>query len=92
MEATTVLRRPIVTEKATFATGKANQYTFEVDGKATKDDIKKAVKSLYNVRVLGVNTQIRKARDRAMKFGLVPGKLTKRAIVTIHAEDKIELF
>ena len=50
------------------------------------------MKKLYNVRVLSVNTSIRKARDRAMKFGLVAGKLTKRAMVKIHAEDKIELF
>ncbi|MEI6023109.1 MAG: 50S ribosomal protein L23 [Phycisphaerales bacterium] len=92
MESTVVIRRPIVTEKASFATSKSNQYTFEVDGKATKEDIKKAVKKLYNVRVLSVNTSIRKARDRAMKFGLVTGKLTKRAMVKIHAEDKIELF
>ncbi|MSR34569.1 MAG: 50S ribosomal protein L23 [Phycisphaerales bacterium] len=92
MESTVVIRRPIVTEKASFATSKSNQYTFEVDGKATKEDIKKAVKKLYNVRVLSVNTSIRKARDRAMKFGLVTGKLTKRAMVKIHADDKIELF
>ena len=92
MESTVVIRRPIVTEKASFATSKSNQYTFEVDGKATKEDIKKAVKKLYNVRVLSVNTSIRKARDRAMKFVLVTGKLTKRAMVKIHAEDKIELF
>ena len=92
MESTVVIRRPIVTEKASFATSKSNQYTFEVDGKATKEDIKKAVKKLYNVRVLSVNTSIRKARDRAMKFGLVTGKLTTRAMVKIHAEDKIELF
>ena len=92
MESTVVIRRPIVTEKASFATSKSNQYTFEVDGKATKEDIKKAVKKLYNVRVLSVNTSIRKARDRAMKFGLVAGKLTKRAMVKIHADDKIELF
>ena len=92
MESTVVIRRPIVTEKASFATSKINQYTFEVDGKATKEDLKKAVKKLYNVRVLSVNTSIRKARDRAMKFGLVAGKLTKRAMVKIHAEDKIELF
>ena len=92
MESTVVIRRPIVTEKASFATSKSNQYTFEVDGKATKEDIKKAVKKLYNVRVLSVNTSIRKALDRAMKFGLVTGKLTKRAMVKIHAEDKIELF
>ncbi len=92
MESTVVIRRPIVTEKASFATSKSNQYTFEVDGKATKEDIKKAVVKLYNVRVLSVNTSIRKARDRAMKFGLVTGKLTKRAMVKIHAEDKIELF
>jgi len=92
MLATIVIRRPTVTEKASFQTGHGNRYTFEVDGRARKDQIKAAVQQLYKVRVLGVATQIRKARDRRLKHGLVEGAITKRAVVKVHPEDKIELF
>ncbi len=92
MQSTTVIRRPIVTEKASFQTGHGNRYTFEVDGRARKDQIKAAVQQLYKVRVLSVATQNRKARDRQYKYGLVEGAITKRAIVKVHPEDKIELF
>ena len=92
MHATHIIRRPIVTEKASFATGEHNAYTFEVAGSARKDQIKAAIQELYKVRVLGVRTQARKARDRQYKYGLVAGGITKRAIVKVHPEDKIELF
>jgi len=87
-----VIVRPIVTEKASFGTGHGNRYTFEVAGNARKDQIKAAVQQLYKVRVLGVATQNRKARDRQYTYGLVEGAITKRAIVKVHPEDKIELF
>jgi len=87
-----VIRRPLVTEKATWATNEQNRYAFEVDKRASKTDIKHAVETLYKVRVQGVNTQVRKDRDRAYRYGRVPGKIWKRAIVRIHPEDKIELF
>jgi large subunit ribosomal protein L23 len=92
MHATHIIRRPIVTEKASFQTGESNRYTFEVAGTARKDQIKAAVQDLYKVRVLGVSTQNRKARDRQYKYGMVAGAITKRAIVKVHPEDKIELF
>jgi large subunit ribosomal protein L23 len=92
MHATHVIRRPIVTEKASFGTSHGNRYTFEVAGSARKDQIKAAVQELYKVRVLGVSTQNHKARSRQYKYGLVEGAITKRAIVKVHPEDKIELF
>ena len=54
MHATHIIRRPIVTEKASFGTSHGNRYTFEVAGSARKDQIKAAVQELYKVRVLGV--------------------------------------
>lgn len=91
MEPTTVIKRPLITEKATWANGH-NRFLFAVDGRATKTDIKKAIEQLYKVRVTGVNTMTRRARDRMYKYGKVTGRVTKRAIVRIHADDKIELF
>ncbi|MFO0828273.1 MAG: 50S ribosomal protein L23 [Phycisphaerales bacterium] len=87
-----VIKRPLVTEKVTWASNEQNRYAFAVDPRATKTDIKDAIQHIYKVRVLSVSTQNRKARDRRYRYGLTPGKTTKRAIVRIHPEDKIELF
>lgn len=89
---TDVIKKPLVTEKATWASTEQNRFTFAVDRRATKTDIKKAVETLYKVRVVAVNTQNRRLRDRALKYGLIEGKTIKRAIVRVHPEDKIELF
>ena len=74
------------------ASTEQTRFAFAVDRRATKTDIKNAVESIYKVRVVGVNTINRKSRDRAYKYGLIEGKTSKRAVVRIHADDKIELF
>lgn len=89
---TTVIRKPLITEKATFGSGELNRYGFEVDTRATKQQIRRAVQELYNVRVLSVATQVRHGRSRRTRYGVVQLPDTKRAIVKVHAEDKIELF
>ena len=50
-----VIRKPLITEKATNALD-LNQYTFEVDHRAAKPEIKAAVESMFNVKVIGINT------------------------------------
>jgi len=92
MESTYVIRRPVITEKATIESAELNRYTFEVDRKATKPDIKQAVEDLYGVRVVGVATQNRKGRQRRNKFGYWRADSFKRAVVKVHPEDRIELF
>jgi len=92
MEAATVIRRPLVTEKTTFSVDKFKRYGFEVDPKATKPQIKDAVQKLYGVRVLSVATQTRAGEKRRNKFGWFKKGHMKRAIVKIHPDDKIELF
>lgn len=92
MDAIHVIKTPLVTEKSTFSSSEQNRYAFLVTSTATKTEIKKAVQDLYNVRVLGVSTHNRRSRDRRMRYGFVPGKVTKRAIVRIHPDDRIELF
>ncbi|MHC5114773.1 MAG: 50S ribosomal protein L23 [Planctomycetota bacterium] len=92
MESITVVRRPLVTEKTTYASGAVNRYAFEVDPRATKPMIKRAVEDLYNVRVVSVATQNRKGQMRRNKFGYWKSKGMKRAIVKIHPDDRIELF
>ncbi len=92
MDSSTVIKKPLVTEKATWGSSELNHYAFQVDTRATKTQIKSAVEDLYKVRVVGVNTQTRKGRARAFKYGRVLLPTIKRAIVKIHPEDKIDLF
>ena len=92
MESVHVIKKPMLTEKATFSSNEHNRYGFVVDRTATKTDIKRAIEELYNVRVQGVSTHNRRSRNRHMRYGMVPGKQTKRAIVRIHPDDTIDLF
>ncbi|MSR44956.1 MAG: 50S ribosomal protein L23 [Phycisphaerales bacterium] len=89
---TEVIHRPLITEKANGGASDCNRYTFAIDGRATKTDVKSAIVALYKVRVLGVSVLNRKEADRASKFGLIAGKWEKRAVVRVHPEDRIELF
>lgn len=90
-----VLRRPILTEKSSHQFGKLHQYVFEVAPNATKNMIKDAVETLFDVRVLKVNVinvpakRSRRARSRRL---LVRRSSYKKAIVTLHPEDTIEVF
>ncbi|MEE2906267.1 MAG: 50S ribosomal protein L23 [Planctomycetota bacterium] len=92
MIATRVIRRPVVTEKAAFASGTFNRHTFEIDSDARKADVKAAVEELYGVRVQAVAIQNRKSQQRRSRFGYWKTPATKRAIVKIHPDDRIELF
>lgn len=78
-----LVKRPILTEKATIMM-ELNQFTFDVDRKATKPMIKQAIELLFPVKVKSVNTHIPpRKRRRVGKFvGFKPGY--KRAIVTLE--------
>jgi len=91
MHPTTVIRKPLLTEKATIDSAENNRYTFEVDRRATKDQIRTAVEALYNVRVETVATQTRKGSTRRTRYGWVAAGSIKRALVKLHPEDQIEL-
>lgn len=86
-----LVRRPIVTEKATILL-ENNQYTFEVDTRARKPEIRAAIETLFEVKVLSVNTQNppRKARRVGKFAGHRPQY--KRAVVTLAVGDSITLF
>lgn len=92
MDSSYIIKRPLLTEKSTFGSSEQRRFAFLVDPRATKTQIKNAVQELYKVRVVGVNTHNRTKGDRRLKYGVVPGKTSKRAIVRIHEEDTIELF
>ena len=92
MEAHYVIKHPILTEKSTFAMNEKGQYSFQVDPRATKDEIKKAVQDLYKVKVVGVSTQVRKGKFRRLKYGLTQESTSKKAIVRLAEGQAIELF
>lgn len=92
MEAHHIIKKPLLTEKTTFASGEFNRHSFIVSRTATKTEIKSAIESLYGVRVLGVNTVNTQSRARRFRYGMVGGKTTKKAIVKVHPEDTIEIL
>src|SRR5205085_2931177 len=89
-----VILRPLVTEKGTHQSTHEhhNAYSFQVNLWATKDQIKAAVQELFKVRVEKVRTQMRLGKKRRYRFRF--GRLSnwKKAIVKLHAEDRIEFF
>jgi large subunit ribosomal protein L23 len=87
-----ILRKPLLSEKSTWGMNEQRRYTFEVDPRASKVEIKSAVELAYKVRVEGVNTQVRKQKTKALKYGRVTPAPFKLAHVLVHKDDTIELF
>lgn len=91
-----ILIRPIITEKASAATEQGNRYTFAVDKKANKVQIKKAIEAFYGVNVENVRTIIVPAR-RQVKFtkaGMIEGRKSsyKKAIVEVRSGEMIDIY
>jgi large subunit ribosomal protein L23 len=86
-----VIRKPLITEKATRAL-ELNQYTFEVDHRAAKPDIKAAVEAMFDVKVVGVSTMNPPRRSR--RVGRFAGKRAqvKKAVVRLAEGSAIQLF
>ena len=87
-----VILRPLVTEKGMHRSSRYNAYAFEVSRLATKDDVRRAVEELFNVRVIRVHTQNRKGKPRRTRFSSGYTKDWKKAIVKLNAEDRINFF
>ncbi|WP_144719935.1 50S ribosomal protein L23 [Agrococcus jejuensis] len=85
-----VILRPIVSEKS-YSLIDRGSYTFEVDPRASKTEIRLAVEKIFSVKVERVNTLNRQGKTRRTKFGLGKRKDTKRAIVTLRS-GSIDIF
>ncbi len=85
-----VIRYPIVSEKGTMLADRSNQHVFEVDRKATKQEIKESVEKVFKVRVLSV--QVVNQRGKKKMFGRMAGRQSDRrkAYVRLHQEDDID--
>ncbi len=91
-----ILKRPILTEKATAQTDKLNVYAFEVNPLANKIQIKEAIEKMYSVTVNSINTMrfAGKYKSRGTKRGVVEGRTPnyKKAIVTLKQGDSIDFY
>ncbi|MGO9601172.1 MAG: 50S ribosomal protein L23 [Isosphaeraceae bacterium] len=87
-----VVIRPLITEKATHLSERHNAYTFEVNPLATKTEIKGAVETLFNVKVLDVRTQNRRGKVRRYRLKVGRMRNWKKAIVSLHEEHRIDFY
>ncbi len=87
-----ILVRPVVTEKSTDLMTEHNQYVFQVAKQANKIEVRKAVEMVFGVRVNDVRTQV--VRGDLKRVGAHTGRKPswKKAIVTLHDEDSIDLY
>jgi large subunit ribosomal protein L23 len=85
-----VLLAPVVSEKS-YGLLDEGKYTFIVDPRANKTEIKIAVENVFGVKVASVNTINRKGKTRRTRFGPGKRKDTKRAVVTLR-EGTIDIF
>ncbi|MDJ0875870.1 MAG: 50S ribosomal protein L23 [Desulfobacterales bacterium] len=92
MNAYDVIKRPVVTEKTSIQKEDANQITFEVDRRANRVQIRKAVESIFSVHVTGVRTM--QVKGKVKQRGRIVGKRRdwKKAIVTLIPGERIDFF
>ncbi|WP_339024035.1 50S ribosomal protein L23 [Spiroplasma endosymbiont of Agriotes lineatus] len=92
MHITEVIKKPVLTEKSYLKINVDGKYTFEVNYKANKVQIKKAFETIFEVKVLKIN--IIKKKPKAKKIGRFEGltNANKRAIITLKPGEKLELF
>ena len=87
-----IILAPVVSEKSYDLIENNNTYTFEVDPRANKEEIRDAVQKVFGVKVLRVNTMNRKGKVKRTGYKLGKRKDIKRAVVTLAEGDSIDLF
>lgn len=91
-----ILKKPILTEKASLLTEKLNRFAFKVDHRANKLQIKTAIEQMYGVNIKAINTIVvtGKLKSRYTKAGNVTGRAPKykKAIVTLKDGETIDFY
>jgi large subunit ribosomal protein L23 len=87
-----IILAPVVSEKSYQLIEDNNTYTFEVDPRASKEQIRDAVEEVFGVGVLRVNTMNRKGKLKRYGRKMGRRKNVKRAVVTLAEGDSIDLF
>jgi large subunit ribosomal protein L23 len=87
-----IIKRPLITEKTNIQKEISNQVTFEVDRRANRIEIKKAIESIFNVHVAAVKTM--QVKGKIKRRGRILGKRKdwKKAIVTLMPGERIDFF
>lgn len=87
-----IIRRPLITEKSTRQRETQNQYLFEVDRRANKIEIKRAVEQLFKVKVLRVN--VSQVHGKVKRLGRNVGRRPdwKKAMVVLEKGNRIDFF
>ncbi|HAN70540.1 MAG TPA: 50S ribosomal protein L23 [Actinobacteria bacterium] len=86
-----ILLAPVISEKS-YSLLDENKYTFLVAPDANKTQIKLAVQDVFGVKVTSVNTHNREGKRVRTKFGFGRRAASKRAIVTVAAGERIDIF
>ena len=87
-----IIFEPVVSEKSYDLVADNNTYTFVVDRRSNKTEIKQAVESIFDVRVTSINTMNRQGKIKRTGYTLGKRKDTKRALVTLATGDTIDVF
>ncbi len=89
-----IIKSPVLTEESTIQTEAHNKYVFKVVPKANKRQIRDAIEQQFNVRVIAVNTMNYTGKKSARRRTGVIGRRAswKKAVVTLHRDDSIDLI
>jgi large subunit ribosomal protein L23 len=87
-----IIKRPLITEKTSIQKESHNQVSFEVDRRANRIEIKRAIEKIFNVRVAGVKTM--QVRGKVKRRGRIEGKRRdwKKAVVRLEPGQRIDFF
>ena len=87
-----IIRRPLITEKTSIQKATSNQLTFEVDRRANRVEIRKAIENVFNVNVASVRTM--QVKGKVKQRGWIVGKRRnwKKAIVKLMPGERIDFF
>ncbi len=87
-----ILSKPVLSEKSTLVRENLKQYTFKVDLRATKDDVRKALESVYGVKTTKIQTLITRGKIVRKGNHVSMTSKTKKAVVTLVEGAKLPLF
>lgn len=87
-----VIKKPIVTEKASALKAEANKVVFAVDRKANKVDVKNAIEKLFDVKVTDVQTMVFRGKFRRVGSAMGQRQNWKKAIVTLKEGTDLDVF
>jgi large subunit ribosomal protein L23 len=87
-----IIFQPVVSEKSYDLVSDNNSYTFIVDRRSNKTEIKLAIQKIFDVKVDSVNTMNRKGKQKRTGWTVGKRKDTKRAVVTLADGESIDVF